>query len=280
MRAGPLSSPEVVKTLNRSFVPVYLSNEDYAEGGIAPEAERLERERILREAGAQGLSTGTVHVYILDPDGHAVDSAHVAEGAKLDVLRGLLDRNIARFRPTPGTPACPPRPQAAPPEHEPGGLTLHLVARSLDGRGAWGGVIPEDWFALSADETKALTVEAPAVGKAWTLPHAAAAHLLERFYPATENNDLGKNRIERAEVRAEVVSVEGGLVRVRLVGDLRMGHPFYHKEDGKVVAAKALGFVEFDARSRVVRSLILATESATYNGGTFGVALRSVGDGP
>jgi len=31
MRAGPLSSPEVVSTLNRSFVPVYLSNEDYAE---------------------------------------------------------------------------------------------------------------------------------------------------------------------------------------------------------------------------------------------------------
>lgn len=280
MRAGPLSSPEVVATLNRSFVPVYLSNEDYAEGGPAPRAERRERDRILRESAAQGLSTGTVHVYILDPEGHAVDSAHVAEGAKLDVLRRLLDRNVARFRPEPGPPVVVPRPQAPPPDHEPGGLTLHLVARSLDGRGAWGGVIPEDWFTLAAGEAKGLTAEAPAVGAAWDLPPALAARLLERFYPATENNDLGKNRIERAEVRAEVVSVEGGVARVRLVGDLRMGHPFYHKEDGKVVEAKALGFVEFDARSREVRSLLMVTESATYNGGTFGVTLRSVGDGP
>jgi len=280
MRAGPLSSPEVVSTLNRSFVPVYLSNEDYAEGGPVPGAERRERDRIVREAAAKGLSTGTVHVYILDPEGHAVDSAHVAEGARLDVLRRLLDRNVARFRPEPGPPACPPRPQATVPEHEPGGLTLHLVARSLDGRGAWGGVIPEDYFTLSAEEARRLTVEAPVVGTTWDLPPALAALLLERFYPATENNDLGKNRIERAEVRAEVVSVEGRVARVRLFGVLRMGHPFYHKEDGKVVEAKALGFVEFDTGSRVVRSLLMATESATYNGGTFGVAVRSVGDGP
>ena len=39
-------------------------------------------------------------------------------------------------------------------------------------------------------------------------------------------------------------------------------------------------FVEFAAGSRAVRSLRMATESATYNGGSFGVALRSVGDGP
>src|SRR3954469_14122747 len=167
MRAGPLSSPEVVATLNRSFVPVYLSNEDYAPGGPAPEAERRERDRVLREAAARGLSTGTVHVYVLDPEGHAVDSAHVAEAAKLDVLRRLLERNVARFRPEPGPPPCPPRPQAPPPGHEPGGLTLHLVARSLDGRGAWGGVSPEDWFTLSAEEPRGLTVPDPAVGTTW-----------------------------------------------------------------------------------------------------------------
>src|ERR671916_212947 len=108
MRAGPLSNPEGVETLNRYFVPVYPSNEDYSGDGPAPEAERRERDRILRESGAKGLSTGTVHVYILDPDGHAVDSAHVAEGAKLDVLTRLLARNVARFRPEPGPPVSPP----------------------------------------------------------------------------------------------------------------------------------------------------------------------------
>ncbi len=276
MRAGPLSSPKVVETLNRHFVPVYLSNEDYAEDGPAPEDERHERDRVLRESAAKGLSTGTVHVYILDPNGNAADSAHVAEGAKLDVLTGLLDRNIRRFRPEPGPPVVAPRAQATPPGHEPGGLTLHLVARSLDGRGAWGGVVPEDWFTLSADEARGLTADAPAVGKAWETSPALAALLLERFYPATENNDLRKNSIERAAIRAEVVAVGDGVARARLVGDLRMGHPFYHKQDGMVVEARVLGFVEFDAQTRAVRSLRMATESATYNDGTFGVALRSV----
>src|SRR5688572_17747734 len=102
MRAGPLSSPEVVAILNRSFIPVYLSNEDYAEGGAAPRAEKRERDRILRETSALGLSAGSVHVYILDPKGHAADSVHVAEGAKLDVLLALLNRNVERFHPKPG----------------------------------------------------------------------------------------------------------------------------------------------------------------------------------
>ena len=90
--------------MNRYFVPVYLSNEDHDEDGPAPVPERHERDRVLRESAAKGLSTGTVHVYILDPDGHAADSAHVAEGAKLDVLTKLLRRNIERFRPEPGPP--------------------------------------------------------------------------------------------------------------------------------------------------------------------------------
>src|SRR5215212_2557991 len=112
MRAGPLSSPAVIETLNRSFVPVYLSNEDYAENGPAPRADKAQRDRIFAEARAAGLSVGTVHVYVLDPDGHAVDSAHVAEGAKTDVLIALLERNVARFRPRPGPPLAAPRPQA------------------------------------------------------------------------------------------------------------------------------------------------------------------------
>jgi hypothetical protein len=281
MRAGPLSSPEVVATLNRSFVPVYLSNEDYAADGPAPRAEKAERDRILSEARAAGLSVGTVHVYILDPEGHAVDSAHVAEGAKLPVLTALLERNLARFHPEGGPPLTPPRPQAPRPEHEPGDLVLHLVARSLDGRGAWGGVIPEDWFVLSRSRAGALTPGPPVeVGRSWDVEPGVARRLLERFYPATENNDLAKNRIERVQLRAVVVSTEGGVARARLDGELRMVHPFYHKDDGKVVEARVLGFVDFEPGTRAVRSLRIVTESARYNGGTFGVALESVPDGP
>jgi hypothetical protein len=282
MRAGPLSSPKVIETLNRSFVPVYLSNEDYADDGPAPRAEKAERDRIFAEARAAGLSVGTVHVYVLDPDGRAVDSAHVAEGAKTDVLIGLLERNVARFHPQPGPPLVAPRPQAPTPVPDPGGLLLHLVARSLDGRGAWGGVIPEDWFLLESEQAAALTCPPPVeAGRSWTIDRDTAVRLLERFYPATENNDLAKNRIERLSLRATLVSVQSGTARARLDGDLRMVHPFYHKDDGKTVEARVVGFVDFAVPTRLVRSLRLVTESATYNGGKFGVALESVEvDGP
>jgi hypothetical protein len=281
MRAGPLSSPKVVEILNRRFVPVYLSNEDYADGGPAPRAEKAERDRVLKEAHAAGLSVGTVHVYILDAGGRAVDSSHVAQGSKTDVLIALLERNVARLRPEGGPPLTPPTPQAPRPDHEPGDLVLHLVARSLDGRGAWGGVIPEDWFVLAPEQAKGLTCEPPAaVGRSWDVDPDVATRLLERFYPATENNDLSKNRIERLRLRATVVSAEAGLARARLDGELRMGHSFYHKEDGKVVEAKVLGFVDFKPETRAVRSLRVVTETATYNGGTFGVAMESVPDGP
>src|SRR6476659_3715523 len=112
MRAGPLSSLAAIETLNRSFVPVYRSSEDYSDEGSAPGVEKRERDRIFAEARAAGLSVGTVHVYILDPDGHAADSAHVAEGAKTNVLLALLERNVARFHPKAGPPVSPPRPQA------------------------------------------------------------------------------------------------------------------------------------------------------------------------
>src|SRR4051812_25044491 len=180
MRAGPLSSLAVIETLNRSFVPVYLSNEDYSYQGAAPRVEKRERDRIFAEARAAKLSVGTVHVYVLDPAGHAVDSAHVAEGAKTDVLIALLERNVARFHPKPGPPLAAPRPQAPRPECEPGGLVLHLVARSLDGRGAWGGVIPEDWFVLEPEQARALTCESPVRdGRTWQVAPETAARLLE-----------------------------------------------------------------------------------------------------
>src|SRR5918995_4215797 len=99
MRAGPLSSARVVSLLNRYFVPVYVSNEDLADG-TAPAAEKAERDRIYREAQKAGLSTGTVHVYVLTPEGgHPIDSLHVATAAQTDRLIALLGRTVERLKP-------------------------------------------------------------------------------------------------------------------------------------------------------------------------------------
>ena len=116
MRAGPLSNPQVIDLLNKSFIPVYVSNEDYEEGGSVLPEERAERNRIWREAGEAGLSSGTVHAYVLGPDGRVSDSLHVARAARVEETRAMLERAIEKFRPESGAPLVKPVAQSRPPE--------------------------------------------------------------------------------------------------------------------------------------------------------------------
>src|SRR6266446_4826715 len=96
------------------------------------------------------------------------------------------------------------------------------------------------------------------------------------FYPPTENNDLSRNRFERQSMKATAISVHNGVARARIEGELKMQHSFYHKEDGKAVEATVVGFIDFEPSSRTIRSFQLVTDQATYGGGTFGVAVRSL----
>ena len=84
----PLSNDRIIDLLNRHYVPVYLANVDYREGGSAPPEEKAELRRIHREGHAKKLSVGTVHAYVMAPDGSLIDSMHVAEAFKVE--KGLL----------------------------------------------------------------------------------------------------------------------------------------------------------------------------------------------
>src|SRR5207253_5368469 len=108
MRASSLSNPAVISLLNRFFVPVYVSNEDYRKDGPAPADERAEYQRIYREALKAKLSTGTVHAYVLTPDGHPFDSLHVAQAAKVEELRAMLEGAVARLKTPEGMPLVRP----------------------------------------------------------------------------------------------------------------------------------------------------------------------------
>src|SRR5687767_7401917 len=127
MRAGPLSNEKVIDLLNRYFVPVYTVNEDYSSRGSAPKEEKAERNRIFQAGHAAKKSVGTVHVYILAPNGDFLDSMHVAEAAKPKKLIELLERTVANLKLTPGQPVIKPRPQSEAPACEAGALVLHLV---------------------------------------------------------------------------------------------------------------------------------------------------------
>ena len=116
MRASSLANAKIIALLNRYYVPVYVSNEDYARTGSAAAEEKAERNRIWQEAAKKGLSSGTVHVYILAPDGRVIDSLHVATASKVDQTLALLQRNVEKLKTAAGKPLVAPAPQSACPK--------------------------------------------------------------------------------------------------------------------------------------------------------------------
>src|SRR6266853_2840077 len=265
MRAGPLSNTRVISLLNRFFVPVYAANEDYRDGGLQPAEEKSEYNRIFKEAHAAKLSVGTVHVYILSPGGHPIDSLHVATAAKTDRLIDLLERTVEKLHIREGKAVVAPVTQSTPPKCASDSLVLHVTSRSLDGRGAWSDFPVEDWIVLGRDEWEKLLPRSQVqVNDSWEMDKKISAKLLTHFYPPTENNDVSKNRFERQSLKATVVSVQNGVARARIEGELKMQHSFYHKEDGKMVEATLLGFIDFEPASQTIRSLLLVTDQAAY----------------
>src|SRR4051812_6759505 len=210
MRAGPLSKKIVSDTLNQYFVPVYTSNEDYQDGGAAPPEERAAYQKIYRAALEKKLSTGTVHAYVLSPDGEPVDSLHVADAARGDNTLKMLQRAVERFHVKPGEALVTPRAQSQPPAPTDGSLVLHLTARAQGTNpsdDSWHAYPPEDWIVLNPqDVRKLLPGERAAVGTTWNVDRDVATKVLTHFYPQTENNDVRKNTIERIALKATVVS--------------------------------------------------------------------------
>lgn len=280
MRAGPLSSPKVISLLNAFFVPVYTSNEDTAKGGSAHDEEKALAGRIYREALEKKLSAGTVHVYIVTPDGRPIDSLHVAEAAKTERLVGLLERTVKDLDLTAGKPLVEPAAQSRPPAAEPGSLVIHVTARGQKGA-SWDDFPSESWIVLGPKEQAAILAAGEAlVGASWEVEKHVAASILRHFYPQTENNNAPAGRILEHSLRATVVSAADGKTRARLDGRLKLRHDFYPgKDDGRVVDAVLLGYLDFTSDLRSVLVLRLVTERATYGPGTVDVAARSVGPG-
>ena len=138
MRASSLANAKIIALLNRYYVPVYVSNEDYARTGSAAAEEKAERNRIWQEAAKKGLSSGTVHVYILAPDGHVIDSLHVATASKVDQTLALLQRNVEKLKTAAGKPLVAPAPQSACPKVAGDCLVLHLTERNLQRQDTFG----------------------------------------------------------------------------------------------------------------------------------------------
>jgi hypothetical protein len=237
-------------------------------------------------------SAGTVHVYIIAADGQAFDSMHVAAASKIEQLTELLESSIKRLKVAEGKPLVKATPQSHAPKVKDGELALHLVSRYTFKKGdefvprvvklgqsnavSWGSYPAENWVVLSAEQRARLwPIKDAKVGTKFTPDPAVVKEFLTYFYPSTENNEVSKHTFDTLELTATVVSNKDGRLRARLDGKLVMKHAFYHKEDGNVVDAKLLGYLERPADGPVA-TLRLVTDQATYGRFPFGVALRSL----
>jgi hypothetical protein len=190
-------------------VPVYSSNEEFRGQGSAPAEERKELQRIRQETLKAKMSSGTVHVYLLGPDGHPIGSQHVATASKVENLTSLLEKTIADLKVPAGKPLVAVSPQSKAPKCDVDGLVLHLVARYVNHKGkdevptrtklgetrsaGWGAFPAENWIVLTKDQwSKLLPAEKVKVGSTWELDKEVAARFLTHIYPTTENNDVSK----------------------------------------------------------------------------------------
>jgi hypothetical protein len=267
MRAGPLSQRRVIDTLNRSFVSVYINNEEYYRAqGNAPAEERAELHRIQQEGYARKLDVGMVRAYVLTPDGHMhAVLTHTS----------MLDEAVEHFKPKPGYPVVPPARQSAPPPSAGDTVTLHLIARG-DDRGSWGEFPAENWIVLKREQwSKLLPTGDVPPGHTWELDRDVSARILTYFYPQTENNDARLDRIERYSLTAKVLTVTDGLTKARIDGFVKMQHVFYPgRKDAQPLAATVIGVITFAPGK--VPMLQLATTSAAHGNRPFKVAVRTV----
>ena len=275
MRAGPLSERRVIDLLNRNFVCVYTATEDYVGEGKAPVDERGELQRIRQEGRAKKLSVGTVHAFVLTPDGHTFDSLHVASAAQTPRTLAMLRRAVDQFKPEPGKPVVPLAPQSAPPPSAPDAVTLHLISRA-DDRGSWGEIPAENWIVLTREAwSKLLPTGDVNPGDSWELDRDVTARVLTYFYPQTENNDASTARIEKQSLTARALTVKDGLVTARIDGFVRMRHVFYPgRKDAQPLEADVVGVLTFAPGKPP--SLQLTTTRAVHGARTFTVAVRTL----
>ena len=268
-REGPLSTSEVIEKLNSQFVPVYVNTQN---------RDDRDYDQLYQDAIKARKSTGSEHIYIVNPDGQVVESLHICHVTTASMLETL-----AKFNRPAGPTLVPPVAQSTPV----GQNMLHLTSRYLDKEGkplkfkpgaSYHAFPAEDWFALTPAEEAALVPDASAQpGASWYVDMAVTARLLSRLYPLTGNfGPSDGNRIEEAGLTATVISGRRSVAWIRLDGRVRLGHTFMPSKDERPVEALVMGYLEYDRKEKKVRAFRLVTDHAKYGKENFGAAIRSV----
>lgn len=265
MRASSFSNPEVIRLVSRYFVPVWLSRDDYALNKKSP-AEAAEWQRIHTTAGRLGLGNGNVSVYLIDPDGTPLASLVVAKALSPDNLTAMLRKVIEEKHYPPRKPEAVqatrrPLPGQFPPR-TPGGLVVHVWTRFLTGETEKG--LGEDWVELTAAEWAELLPAANArPGATWSVSRKVVERLYQYCYPPLCDYNAASSKLREATLAACLAAVSAQEVRVSLRGTLELDHSRDGVNDGRV-SAGLIGLVTYDPGRKVITSLRLASEQATF----------------
>ena len=281
MRAGPLSNDNVIDTLNRYFVPVFVSNEDYDQKtGVASPQEKKEYRRLFDEFLEKKLPCGTVHVYLIGTDGHAIESMHVANASRTEKLMGMLQRCVDRLGIRPGQPLVKPRDTSVAPPAPAGSLVLHLVSRGENTGpqgGSWREFPAENWIVLSAIQADGLRPrQTPTPGASYDVTSATATKILQYFYPQSEDpTDSAWTKMDVESLKATVLSVNHGAASARLEGRIQLHRNFYPgKYSPERMTATLLGFMRWEPATRRITSFKLVTDEAKKDDEQYAVAVR------
>ena len=205
---------------------VFTSNEDYyGDSATVPKEELAELERIRHEGYDAKMSVGTVHAYLLSPDGKLKETLHVVEAARTEKLQQALERVAAQYKVGAGKPVVAPVVLSRPRKLAPGSVAMHITARR-ESRGSWGEFPGENWPVFSAEEWRTL-VTPPAgskPGDRWPLDAALTRRILNHFHPQTEDcSEKDRNDLRTADLTAELQS-DGSL---RFTGKVELRRSFY-----------------------------------------------------
>lgn len=222
---------------------MFISNEDYyGDTATAPKEERAELERLHREGQAAKMSTGSVHTWLLSPDGKLHESQHIAEAAKPGKLLASLEAMKTTYSPRAGKPVVPPAALSRPRKLPPGSVAVHVTARR-EARGSWGEFPGENWPVFNAEEWKSL-VTVPAgkkPGDSWQLDTGLTRRILNHFHPQTEDcSDKDRNDLQTATITARLEKDAA----ISLTGQVKLRRSFYPgRKDLTECSAGIEGFI-------------------------------------
>jgi len=255
------------------------SPNEWAESkGAGPAEEKAERQRIYLYFYAHKLGIGDVHVYVVAPNGDGVSGMDIGSAGNTEKMIAFLTKVAADLGVAPGPPAVVPHPVSVAPAAPADSLVLHLVSRSMAG-GSWHEFPSENWIVLSKAEWQQLL---PAAGTAraasWAVPKPVAVKLVEWIYPQNEEKTgVNRSRVDIADLKMTLVTLENGLARARIDGQVKLMHSFYPGGKAEDFAISELsGYLDFNVAERRIQRLRLVTDKAAYVGTPFRTSLVSM----